>query len=251
MNDQDQKLAPHPELQRYYGRKEERERFVRDIFDETAGWYDSIIAFLSLGSGQWYRRKALERHGLKQGMRLLDVATGTGVVAEAAGRVLNGSREIIGLDPSIGMLLESRRLDRSVVVQGAGETLPFRSAHFDMISMGFALRHLADLRGTFREYRRVLRPGAKVLILEITPPSSKIGFAVLRFYMNRVIPAVALLTTGSRKAKTLMQYYWDTTANCVPPETILQALRDAGFTDVKRHVEVGTFSEYSGVVPEV
>jgi demethylmenaquinone methyltransferase/2-methoxy-6-polyprenyl-1,4-benzoquinol methylase len=54
------------------------------------------------------------------------------------------------------------------------------------------------------------------------------------------------MRSGSKAAKTLMHYYWDTIASCVPPETILAALSDAGFSDAKRHVELGTFSEYTG-----
>src|SRR5215208_1196667 len=96
-------LAPHPPLTEFYEDPAGRESFVRDIFDESAPWYDRATGFMSFGSanGNRYRREALERAGLKPGMKLLDVATGTGVVARAAASI---THNIIGLDPSFGML---------------------------------------------------------------------------------------------------------------------------------------------------
>jgi demethylmenaquinone methyltransferase / 2-methoxy-6-polyprenyl-1,4-benzoquinol methylase len=239
-----QALPPHPPLEQYYGEPAKRERFVREIFDDTAEWYDAIIAMLSFGSGNRYRAQALARAGLTPSTRLLDVATGTGVVARAALRV---TQNAIGLDPSIGMLVAGRRVQRMRQVQARAESLPFAHARFDLLTVGYALRHFADLRATFEEYRRVLAPGGKVLILEITRPRTRLAHAMLAFYLGRVIPLVTRLRTRSRNAQTLMHYYWDTIDRCVPPEQILAALREAGFRDVARHVELGIFSEYSGI----
>lgn len=237
-------LPPHPVLSGYYGQAENREQFVRTIFDETAEWYDDIIAMLSFGSGNMYRQQALVRAGLDRDMRLLDLATGTGVVARAAESV---TRTVVGADASIGMLLAGRTKTHIPLIQTRGETLPFRGASFDMVSIGYALRHFADLRALFDELHRVLEPGGRVLILEITPPRSRLGYAALRFHLNRIVPLLARLRSGSAEAKKLMHYYWDTIAACVPPEAILEALAASGFDGVKRHVELGTFSEYSGI----
>lgn len=237
-------LPPHPPLEKYYGEAGKREKFVREIFDDTAEWYDSIIGMLSFGSGNLYRKMALERAGLKRGMRLLDLATGTGVVARAAAAVTD---HIVTADASIGMLLAGRRKTGLPAVQAKAEQLPFPTGGFDMLSIGFALRHFADLQGVFSEFNRVLRPGAKVLILEITRPKSRFALSMLRFHLNRVVPTFARLRSGSRDAQKLMHYFWDTIDACVPPDAILAALRGAGFEDVSRHVELGVFSEYTGV----
>jgi demethylmenaquinone methyltransferase/2-methoxy-6-polyprenyl-1,4-benzoquinol methylase len=236
-------LRPHPVLADYYGEASQREQFVRRIFDETAEWYDDIIAMLSFGSGNRYRKMALKRAGLTRGMRLLDLATGTGVVARAAESITG---EIVGSDASIGMLVAGRRKHRLPLIQNAGERLPFRDGSFDMITIGFALRHFADLNVLFAELHRVLRPHGRVLILEITPPRSRFGHAALRFHLNRIVPLLARVRSRSAEAQKLMHYYWDTIETCVPPQTILDALRGAGFNDVRRHVELGTFSEYAG-----
>lgn len=238
---QHEPLEPHPPLTEYYDGAPQRQRFVRRIFDETAQWYDSIDSVLSFRAGARYRRDALRRSGLEEGMRVLDVATGTGAVSRAASAITSA---IIGLDPSIGMLLAGREKARLPLTQGAAEAIPFRAQRFDFVVIGFALRHFADLRTVFAEVRRVLAPGGKLLILEITPPRSRIGHRMLAFYMNRVVPYVAGAISGRRDAKTLMHYYWDTVRSSLPPETILRALREAGFTSAKRHVELAIFSEY-------
>jgi len=239
-------LAPHTPLTKYYGDPSQREHYVREIFDETAPWYDWAIRFMSFGSGAWYRREALKRIGLKPGMRLLDIATGTGVVARAAAEVTNDGRAIVGVDASIGMLHSGHV--QSAKVQGAAEAIPIRSQSFDALTIGFALRHFADLRAVFEECHRVLRPGGRVLILEITAPESRIPRALLGAYMGRIVPAAMRIRSRNARAAELFRYYWDTTRDCVRPDVILDALRAAGFTDVQRKVELGIFSEYSGVV---
>lgn len=235
-------LPPAPPLLQYYGDPAKRERFVRDIFDDTAPWYDDILGLLSFGSEGRYRRQALARGGLREGMRLLDLATGTGAVARAASTITGN---ITGVDASIGMLLAGRAKQRFPLMLARGERLPLRDASFDMITTGYALRHFADLHTLFSECRRVLRPGGRLLILEITPPHSPFGRAMLRLHMDGIVPFLARLRSRNREAARLMHYYWDTIAACVPPESIMEALRRAGFGDVQRHVELGIFSEYT------
>src|ERR1700712_5324855 len=83
--------------------------FVRALFNDTAPYYDTVNRIFSLGSGGWYRRRCLLRAGLKPGHRLLDVAIGTGLIAEAARGIVGPAGEIIGLDLSEAMLAEARR----------------------------------------------------------------------------------------------------------------------------------------------
>jgi demethylmenaquinone methyltransferase/2-methoxy-6-polyprenyl-1,4-benzoquinol methylase len=106
------------------------------------------------------------------------------------------------------------------------------------------MRHFTDLSVVFRECHRVLRPGGKLLILEITAPESRIGRAVLGAYMGVITPAVVRMRTRNARATKLFHYYWETTRDCVRPQVILDGLRDAGFADPKRTVSLGIFSEY-------
>lgn len=240
-------LPPHPPLTKFYGDPAHREEYVREIFDETAPWYDTAIRFMSFGSGQWYRKEAVKRLGVTNGSKLLDLASGTGVVARAAVDVIGDARNILCIDPSIGMLVAGKIT--SPRVQGKAETLPVRSSSFDAITIGFAMRHFADLGIVFDECLRVLRPGGRILILEITAPESRPARALLGAYMGTIVPAALLVRTRSKRTADLFRYYWETTRDCVRPDVILGALGEAGFGDVKRGVELGIFSEYSAVKP--
>jgi demethylmenaquinone methyltransferase/2-methoxy-6-polyprenyl-1,4-benzoquinol methylase len=238
-------LPPHPPLPHYAAAPAGRQRWVNDLFDTGAPHYDRVVSVMSLGTGGVYRRAALRRHGLVPGMRLLDVATGTGPVARAAAGILRGEGLIVGLDPSRGMLNESRRLGDATLVQGIGEALPFADGSFDLLTMGYALRHVPDLEMTFREYRRVLRPGGHVLILEISRPTSSIGRKLAAFYFGRLVPLATRLGTGSAGAGDMMRYYWDTIEQCVPPEAILRAMATAGLEKPERVISGGIFSEFA------
>ncbi|HKB80826.1 MAG TPA: class I SAM-dependent methyltransferase [Thermoanaerobaculia bacterium] len=239
-------IAPHPPLREYYGEPANREQFVKQLFDDSAPWYEWATGVLSLGSGNRYRRKVLARAGVKPGQRVLDIATGTGGVARAAAAVTGDPRSVFGLDPSIGMLLAGRQKARLPNVQGTSAQLPYRGGTFDVITIGYALRHFADLEGAFRECRRILRPQGKLVILEITAPASRTARLLLGAYMGALIPAAALAVTRRARVAEMMRYYWATTRHCVRPEVILAAMAAAGFRDPTRSVELGIFSEYSG-----
>ncbi len=230
----------------YYPDLTQRPAFVRGLFDRTARHYDHINRLLSFGSGGWYRRQALLRAGLRPGMVVLDVAIGTGLVARQALAITGDSQAVIGLDISAGMLAELRRSLGIPLIQGLMEQLPVASACCDLVSMGYALRHITDLNATFREFHRVLRPGGALLILEISRPAHPVKRALLKCYLGRLVPLLGWLTTGQRDLQTLMHYYWDTIEHCVPPETILQAIRDAGFDGAGCHTEFDLFRAYCG-----
>jgi demethylmenaquinone methyltransferase / 2-methoxy-6-polyprenyl-1,4-benzoquinol methylase len=240
-------MLPHPPLTEHYASPEAKPAFVNRLFDAGAKHYDGVVDWGFLRSGSFYRRWVQQRHGLKPGMRVLDVACGTGLVAVEAAKILGGAENITCLDPSEGMLAVAKQKLAATFVVGRAEALPFADDSFDFLTMGYALRHVTDLESTFREYRRVLRPGGKVLILEVTKPSGRIGNFFFRVYFGRIYPALTQLFTRSRDARNMMRYYWETMDACVSPEVVLQALRAAGFNEVDRLRMGGLFSEYTAV----
>jgi demethylmenaquinone methyltransferase / 2-methoxy-6-polyprenyl-1,4-benzoquinol methylase len=240
---------PHPVLRAHYRREADRRSFVVTLFDATAGCYDRFCSVMSLGSGLWYRRRALTQVGLRAGMTVLDVATGTGLVARAAAQILGDPRAVVGLDPSAGMLRAARTRVAGPLVQGQIEELPFERASFDVLAIGYALRHAADLDVAFRECLRVLKPGGTILALEISRPSSPARRALARLYITRVLPWLIALTTGNPDVGRLARYYWDTIATCVPPDAIADCLRRSGFVDVEHRVLGGLLSEYTARRP--
>ena len=241
-----ERLRPHPTLTRFYRSDAERQAVVNGLFDDSAPYYDWICRVMSAGTGSRYRREVLAKAGLRPGMKLLDVATGTGLVAREAVAILGDARAVVGLDPSVGMLRECRKVVPGRQVQGLGEALPFRDRQFDMLSMGYALRHVSDLDRAFQEYRRVLKPGGCAVIMEIVRPRSRLARLTLRLGLEYVLPFVTRVGTRSVRAKALMRYYWETIESCVPPERVLQALSGAGFRDTQRSTKAAVLSEYLG-----
>jgi demethylmenaquinone methyltransferase/2-methoxy-6-polyprenyl-1,4-benzoquinol methylase len=116
-----------------------------------------------------------------------------------------------------------------------------------MISLGYGLRHVGDLRMLFDECRRVLKPGGRLLVLELTQPRSPWARRLNRFYLGKVVPQIAYLTSGREATRRMMQYFWETIENCVPPDVILQALGESGFEDAHRKVSGGVLSEFIAV----
>ncbi len=237
-------VRPHPTLAKYYATDDERAGMVRNLFDSGAPHYEWVCWFMSMGTGEKYRAECLVKAGLTSGMRVLDVATGTGLVLRSAAALVGPAGTAIGLDPSSGMLRECRAKCAAAVLQGRGEHLPFASATFDMVCMGYALRHVSDLSTLFGEYTRVLKPGGRVMILELTEPRSAPARWLNRFFLKTVVPGVAQLSTGRPEARRMMDYFWDTIENCVPPDTILGSLREAGFEGVTRDVRGSVLSQY-------
>jgi demethylmenaquinone methyltransferase/2-methoxy-6-polyprenyl-1,4-benzoquinol methylase len=184
-------------------------------------------------------------------MRVIDIGVGTGLVAREAVKLVGDPALVIGVDPSPGMMSQAH-LPGVQLIEGRAEAIPFPDASFDFLSMGYALRHIGDLSAAFSEFHRVLKPGGRLCLLEITKPDHAWSRALLKAYMRGVVPVLARLIGSSAESAKLWRYYWDTIEACVPPSGVIDALVEAGFTGAKRHVETGALSilaEYQAVKP--
>jgi demethylmenaquinone methyltransferase/2-methoxy-6-polyprenyl-1,4-benzoquinol methylase len=243
--------APHPPLPDYYAHEAQRSGWVRQLFDRTAGDYDRIERIMALGSGSLYRRRALGRAGLKTGMRVLDIGVGTGLTAREAAHLVGESGTVTGIDPSLGMIRNAKVPTRVELLVGSAETIPAAAESADFLCMGYALRHVGDISMALREFLRVLKPGGRICLLEITRPTGRVAHQLLKIYMRGMVPLLAGLLGRNPDSPKLMRYYWDTIEACAAPADILAAIRIAGFIDVERHVELGIFSEYCARKPPV
>lgn len=235
---------PHSPLPGYYADAPARAQFLRETFDSTAPDYNRLEKLLGFGTGSWYRHGALQRAGLAPGADVLDVGMGTGLVAHEILRITNQPQRMIGVDPSPGMMAQARLPVAVRCLEGTAERLPVADASVDFLVMGYALRHITDLEAAFREFHRVLRPGGKLLVLEISKPRSAVANALLKAYMRGVVPLLARLIARQPATPMLWRYYWDTIEACAPPEAVLRTLEGAGLHGVRREVTLGIFSEY-------
>jgi demethylmenaquinone methyltransferase/2-methoxy-6-polyprenyl-1,4-benzoquinol methylase len=237
-------LADSPRLRRYFHDENERLALTRAMFNESADLYDQLEWWTGLGRGPLYRREALERAGLLPGMHVLDVGSGTGLVAREALKLIGPQGRLIALDPSPAMLAEARKTLPIETVEGYAETIPLPGDQFDFLSMGYALRHVTDLETTFREFLRVLKPGGIVCILEMAYPENRLLRALLKFHLRYLVPTLARLLLRRRGSAQLWEYFWATIEACVPPATIQEALERAGFADVRNGLTLGILREY-------
>lgn len=241
--------APHAPLNDYYADETGRKEYVQEVFDHTAPHYDRIERMLAFGTGPWYRHHALLRAGLKPGMKVIDVGTGTGLVAREAAAIVGDPALVKGVDPSTGMMAQTTVPEGVELFQGRAEELPFPDATFDFLSMGYALRHISDISVAFTEFRRVLKPGGKLCLMEITLPESKLGQVALRAYMRGFVPLLSRVIGADKETARLWRYYWDTIEACVPPSSVVATLKAAGFDDARRYSEmrkVTIFTEFQG-----
>ena len=174
---------------------------MQAMFDRIAGLYDRMNTVMTAGLHHQWRRRAVDMAALSPGGRALDVATGTGDLAlELAQRVSPGG-EVVATDFSERMLELARAKANArspgaarVVIQSANALdLPFDDDEFDAATVGFGARNFSDLERGLREMARVVRPGGRVVVLEITTPQKPPLSLFFELWFDRIVPALGRL----------------------------------------------------------
>jgi demethylmenaquinone methyltransferase / 2-methoxy-6-polyprenyl-1,4-benzoquinol methylase len=198
---------------------------VRGMFDRIAPVYDAMNRVMTAGLDQRWRKLAVSEV-VWPGDRVLDACCGTGDLAVEAER--RGGR-VVGLDFSERMLERARKKSGAIEwVQGDALALPFGDGEFDAATVGFGVRNLADLEGGLRELARVLKPGAKLAVLEITRPRGILR-PFFRLWFDVVVPLLGRVLPGG-EAYT----YLPASVRRFPGPDDLSALFEAaGFEDVE------------------
>lgn len=180
-----------------------KEEYVHDIFSNIAHRYDFLNTALSFNRDKYWRRFAVARCGLKPGGRGLDVCCGTGMLALEMARAIDGRGEVTGLDFCENMLARAgENIAKSSykgiikLVQGNAVDLPFPDGSFDCSIIGFALRNVPDIEKTIREMARVVRPGGRVVSLELSKPSAPVFKQAYYLYFNRIVPILGKMGVG-------------------------------------------------------
>ena len=206
---------------------------VQRMFDRIAPVYDAMNRVMTLGLDQRWR-KATVRSAVHEGDHVLDACCGTGDLAVAAWKNA-AAGHVVGLDFSERMLERARRKAPELEwVQGDVLALPFEDATFDSAVVGFGVRNVEDLEAALKELRRVLRPGGRLGILEITTPRGWLA-PFYRLWFDRVVPLLGRLLPGG-DAYT----YLPASVRRFPgPEELAELLGSCGFQAVRFRLFAG------------
>ncbi len=204
---------------------EEKARVVRRLFDTISPRYDLVNRVMTFGMDRGWRRRAVRELRLPGRALVLDLACGTGDLC----RELEGSGyRAVGVDFSHGMLSAART--SAPLVQADILRLPIADARVDGVTCGFALRNVVSLEVCFAELARVVRPGGRVALLDVSEPDGpvmRVGNAV---YFRRIVPVIG----GLLSDRDAYRYLPRSMAYLPAPEAMVATLRDAGFPDAER-----------------
>lgn len=220
------------------------------MFDRIAGVYDPMNLVISAFQEPRWRRLAVERAGVRAGDRLLDVATGTGKVAAdlLAGAQPGGT--VLGVDISPRMIALARRRHAGRAglefVVGDALALPTEDRSFDAATIAFGMRNLPDYRRGFEEMARSVRPGGRVVCLEIARPRSRPA-RVLQFWFDRIVPLLGRVAGHGDAYGYLIRSVKDYPG----PDRVAEIMCEAGLVDVTwQGMSGGIVTLHVGTVPE-
>jgi demethylmenaquinone methyltransferase/2-methoxy-6-polyprenyl-1,4-benzoquinol methylase len=223
---------------------------VRAMFDRIARVYDPMNLVISAFQEPRWRGRAVDLTGARPGDRLLDVATGTGKVAADLHRRAQPGGSVLGVDISPGMIGVATRRFAEVpgleFVVGDALALPTEDGSFDAATIAFGMRNLPDYRAGFAEMARSVRPGGRVVCLEITRPRSRIA-RVLQFWFDRIVPVIGRVAGQGAAYGYLVRSVKDYPG----PDRIAAIMRDVGLQDVTwKGMSGGIVTVHVGTVPD-
>jgi demethylmenaquinone methyltransferase/2-methoxy-6-polyprenyl-1,4-benzoquinol methylase len=199
------------------------------MFDRIAGFYDLMNSVMTAGLHHRWRERAADLARVGPGDRVLDVATGTGDLAIELKRRVGESGEVVGSDFSEGMLDRARKKDDGVRWEWADALdLAYADDEFAAATVGFGARNFSNLQIGLNEMKRVVRPGGRVVILEITTPTKRPLSTFFRLWFDRVVPMIGRLT-GEEEAYT---YLPSSVKRFPDAPTLAGAMAAAGLVDV-------------------
>ena len=227
------------------GQQAQAER-IRQMFDQVAAGYDARNRLFSADRDRAWRQRAARRTGLRPGQTALDLCTGTGKLAHELLPFVGPSGRVIGVDFSPAMLELARTREPQVEFRlGDVTRLSEADASIDALTIGFGLRNLVDRDAALREMFRVLRPGGRLVILEFAPPPRGLLMRAYRFYLSRVMPAVAGLRSASEASA--YRYLAETVQAFPTPDALAVQLEGLGFSVSVERMTVGIVALHVGV----
>ncbi|MDQ7096041.1 demethylmenaquinone methyltransferase [Desulfosporosinus sp. PR] len=228
--------------------------YVQETFNTIAGHYDLMNSLMSLGMDKRWRRIAVQRVGARRGMNILDVCCGTGQLSQELGKAVGNEGSVTGLDFSRKMLDVARHtLEQSSekkqiqFIQGNAMELPFPDHSFDGVTVGWGLRNLPDLRRGIQEMTRVVKPGGKVVSLDMAKPSLPVFKQVYWLYFEKLVPLMGQIWA---KKASAYQYLHDSAVEFPSQQELARIFSECGLLETKfLNLAGGVVAVVSGTKP--
>lgn len=216
---------------------EEKAGKVASVFHSVASKYDLMNDLMSFGIHRLWKRVALDKSGVRKGQQVLDLAGGTGDLAEKFSRLVGESGNVILADINASMLSAGRdrcidkgNVNKIEFVQADAEALPFTSDYFNCVSIAFGLRNVTDKDTALQEMFRVLKPGGLVVILEFSKPKSAWLNTAYDAYSFKILPKIGKYVA---KDEASYQYLAESIRMHPDQETLKTMMENAGFDEVE------------------
>lgn len=228
---------------------------VRRMFGEIAGKYDFLNHLLSLNVDRYWRWRTVRTVAPKSGDRILDVCTGTGDLALAYHKATKGDAEIVGADFCHEMLalghqkgMKARAGDRLTFIEADTQALPFPSDRFNIVTVAFGLRNVADTDAGLAEMTRVCSPGGHVAVLEFSSPEWQPFKGIYSWYFRNVLPRIGQML--ARNAESAYSYLPESVGEFPQGEALAERMRRVGLIEVSyRPLTLGVATLYVGKKP--
>ncbi|WP_167108148.1 bifunctional demethylmenaquinone methyltransferase/2-methoxy-6-polyprenyl-1,4-benzoquinol methylase UbiE [Mycobacterium sp. DL592] len=217
---------------------EAKSGYVKDLFSALAKRYDLMTDFWTFGLHRLWKRRTMDLCALRPGERVLDVATGTGDLAFLEAAVVGPTGEVIGVDSCTPMLDVARKRTPAVIdfQEGDAMDLKFPDTSFDIVTIGFGLRNVADRGQALREFHRVLRPGGRLVVLDFSTPTSKVLKSIHDFFYFTLMPRVGWAVAWHRDAH---HYTADSIRTWLSRDGLRDLMQESGFVNA-RYVSLST-----------
>lgn len=223
--------------------KENKAKYVQDTFNSIAGSYDLMNTIMTAGLDKKWRRLTVKLSEIRDGGKGLDVCCGTGMLTMELARAAGRAGELVGLDFSENMLAAARKnmadfnlRDTITFIQGDAAKLPFENSGFDCATVGWGLRNVPDTLTAVQEMVRVVRPGGKVVSLDMAQPTWPVFRQVYWFFFQSVVPAIGKVFSGNKKA---YDYLHDSAKAFLNQQALANLFTEAGLVEVRYHNLIG------------
>lgn len=233
---------------------DEKVKRVADVFHSVAGKYDLMNDMMSGGIHRLWKRITIEQSGARAGMKVLDIAGGTGDLTRKFSRIVGPSGKVVLADINESMLRVGR--DKLInagaaanieYVQANAECLPFADNTFDILTIAFGLRNVTDKDAALRSMLRVLKPGGKVMVLEFSKTDNPLLTKAYDFYSFNILPQMGKLIANDAES---YRYLAESIRMHPDQETLKEMMAGAGFVNCRyQNMTGGVVALHTGIKP--